>query len=129
MRARRCKSCCSISATRRIRRREARRPMGVSDEELQRYFDGELDPNERRRVEGALDDDDRARLEALAEVRAALSGALRAEAERIDIASAVADAIARDAGREAEVISLAGRQPKPRRVMMRLASTGAGPLV
>jgi anti-sigma factor RsiW len=102
--------------------------MSVSDEELQRYFDGELDDATRRRVEGALDDDDRARLDALAEVRAALSNALLGEAAAIDLTGAVGEAIARDAERAAPVIPLAARRPRRRGMVMGL-STGAGLLV
>jgi len=49
----------------------------ISDELLQRYFDGEVSPEERRDVEARLDADARLRLEALAELR----GLLRAHAE------------------------------------------------
>jgi anti-sigma factor RsiW len=49
----------------------------IADELLQRYFDGELSPEERRDVEARLDADARLRLEALGELR----GLLRAHAE------------------------------------------------
>jgi anti-sigma factor RsiW len=57
----------------------------IADELLQRYFDGELSPEERRDVEARLDADARLRLEALAELR----GLLRAHAEEpaVDLSS------------------------------------------
>ena len=93
----------------------------VSDEDLERYFDGELDEAARKRVEAALDDDDRARLEALADVRAALRDTLLAEADGIDISAVVAE----KAAQGGQVVPLASR----RRRVMRLASTGTGLLV
>ena len=95
--------------------------MSVSDEDLERYFDGELDDTARKRVEAALDDDDRAKLEALADVRAALRDTLYAEADGIDLGGAVAEKVAQGG----QVVSLARR----RRRLMRLASTGTGLLV
>lgn len=57
----------------------------VSDEELQRYFDGELTEAEARSVEARLTDIDRARLKALEEMRALLNAALDGESEDVDV--------------------------------------------
>jgi anti-sigma factor RsiW len=57
----------------------------AEDERLQRYFDGELSPEERAQVEAALTDDDRLKLAALAEVRGLVANALSAEAAAIDL--------------------------------------------
>lgn len=61
----------------------------VSDEELQRYFDGELSEAEARSVEAQLTDIDRARLKALEEMRALLNAALDGEAAEVDVWSGV----------------------------------------
>jgi anti-sigma factor RsiW len=55
------------------------------DERLQRYFDGELTPEERAQVEAGLSEDDRLRLAALGEVRGLVANALTAEAADIDL--------------------------------------------
>jgi anti-sigma factor RsiW len=55
------------------------------DVRLQRYFDGELTPEERAEVEAALTDDDRLKLAALGEVRGLVANALSAEAAEIDL--------------------------------------------
>jgi anti-sigma factor RsiW len=57
----------------------------TEDERLQRYFDGELTPDERAQVEAALSDDDRLKLAALGEVRGLVANALSAEAAGIDL--------------------------------------------
>ncbi len=55
------------------------------DVRLQRYFDGELTPQERAEVEAALTDDDRLKLAALGEVRGLVANALSAEAAEVDL--------------------------------------------
>ena len=55
------------------------------DERLQRYFDGELPPEERAKVEAALTEDDRLKLAALGEVRGLVANALTAEAADVDL--------------------------------------------
>jgi anti-sigma factor RsiW len=62
----------------------------AEDERLQRYFDGELPPEERARVEAALDDDDRLALAAMGEVQGLVRNTLLAEAEGIDLWPALA---------------------------------------
>ncbi len=57
----------------------------AEDERLQRYFDGELSPEERAQVEAALTEDDRLRLAALGEVRGLVANALAAEAGEVDL--------------------------------------------
>jgi anti-sigma factor RsiW len=57
----------------------------AEDERLQRYFDGELSPDERAQVEAALSDDDRLKLAALGEVRGLVANALVAEAAEVDL--------------------------------------------
>ena len=57
----------------------------ANDERLQRYFDGEMPPEERAQVEAALTDDDRLKLAALGEVRGLVANALLAEAAEIDL--------------------------------------------
>jgi len=57
----------------------------AEDERLQRYFDGELAPEERAAVEAALTDDDRLKLAALGEVRGLVGNALSAEAANVDL--------------------------------------------
>src|SRR6476646_5590790 len=52
---------------------------------LQRFHDGELEPEERARVERELTDADRAQLAAYAEVGDLVRGALDAEAADIDL--------------------------------------------
>jgi anti-sigma factor RsiW len=60
-------------------------PKRMDPERLQRYFDGELDAEERRRVEAELTDEDRARLAALEELSALVGGTLGAEAAEVDL--------------------------------------------
>jgi anti-sigma factor RsiW len=67
---------------------------GVSDELLQRYFDGELSPDERAQVEARLDGDARIKLDALGEMRGLFRAELGAEPPSLDF-SATFDAIAR----------------------------------
>ncbi|MCU1280416.1 MAG: hypothetical protein JWM53_3962 [bacterium] len=55
------------------------------DVRLQRYFDGELTPEERAEVEAALTEDDRLKLAALGEVRGLVANALAAEAADVDL--------------------------------------------
>ena len=55
------------------------------DEQLQRYFDGEMTPDERARVEAAFSEDDRLKLAALGEVRGLVANALTAEAADVDL--------------------------------------------
>jgi anti-sigma factor RsiW len=69
---------------------------GISDDLLQRYFDGELSPEERARVEARLDDGARLRLDALADLRVALRHELTREPPGLDF-SATFDAIERAA--------------------------------
>ena len=57
----------------------------AEDERLQRYFDGELSPEERGQVEAALSEDDRLKLAALGEVRGLVANALAAEAADVDL--------------------------------------------
>lgn len=59
------------------------------DERLQRYFDGELAPEERARFEAELTADDRERLAALGEMRALVAGALEGAADGVDLWSAI----------------------------------------
>jgi len=59
------------------------------DELLQRYFDGELSPEERAAVEASLTPDDELRLAALAEMRALLGAALDGGAAEIDLLPAI----------------------------------------
>src|SRR5439155_15885459 len=67
--------------------------MSKRDDDLQRYFDDELDADERRRVEAALSDDDGERLGALAELRGLTAAALTGEAEGVDVWSGVESAL------------------------------------
>jgi anti-sigma factor RsiW len=55
------------------------------DELLQRYFDGELAPDERARVEAGLTEDDQLRLAALGEMRDLLVQTLTAESAELDL--------------------------------------------
>jgi anti-sigma factor RsiW len=66
------------------------------DEQLQRYFDGELSADERARVEAELGDEDRERLAALGEMRGLLSGALDAEAAAVELWPAVESGLKRE---------------------------------
>jgi anti-sigma factor RsiW len=59
------------------------------DEQLQRYFDGELQPEERAHVEAGLSEDDQLRLAALGEMRELLRHTLQAESAEIDLWSAL----------------------------------------
>jgi anti-sigma factor RsiW len=61
----------------------------AEDERLQRYFDGELTPEERAQVEAALTDEDRLKLAALGEVRGLVANALTAEAADVDLWSGI----------------------------------------
>ncbi|HZS39035.1 MAG TPA: hypothetical protein VFF06_19525 [Polyangia bacterium] len=70
--------------------------MNKRDEDLQRYFDDELDAAERARVEAALTDDDRLRLAALGELRALTAGVLDAEAADVDVWSGVETALKKE---------------------------------
>ena len=54
-------------------------------ERLQRYFDGELEPEERAAFEAALTEDDRLKLAALGELRGLVGNTLQAEAAGIDL--------------------------------------------
>jgi anti-sigma factor RsiW len=93
--------------------------MNKKDDDLQRYFDGELDAAERARVEAALTDDDRARLLALGELRALTAGALNAEAADADVWPAV------EAGLKKERTRRWRDRARGRRFM----GTGAGLLI
>jgi anti-sigma factor RsiW len=64
----------------------------TNDEILQRYFDDELDVEERARFEATMSDADRERLAALGELRGLLGNALAAEAD-VDIWSRVEAAL------------------------------------
>jgi anti-sigma factor RsiW len=67
------------------------------DLELQRYFDGEMEPDERARFETALTADDRERLAALGEMRALLNATLEADAAGVDVWSGVSKQLTADA--------------------------------
>ncbi len=67
---------------------------GISDELLQRYFDGELSPDERAQVEARLDGDARLKLDALGEMRVLFRAELSPETPALDFA-ATFDAISR----------------------------------
>jgi anti-sigma factor RsiW len=60
---------------------------GISDELLQRYFDGELSPNERAQVEARLDGDARLKLDALGEMRVLFRAELSPETPALDFSS------------------------------------------
>jgi anti-sigma factor RsiW len=66
------------------------------DERLQRFFDGELSPEERARFEAELGDEDRERLAALGEMGGLLRSALEAEAAQVDVWPAVERGLKRD---------------------------------
>jgi anti-sigma factor RsiW len=89
----------------------------ISDEQLQRYFDGELGPVERGEVEARLDADARLRLEALSELRGLLRAQAQGEEEQVDLSalSATIDAI----GRQPQTAVVA--QPKRRWIPMSAA--------
>jgi anti-sigma factor RsiW len=55
------------------------------NELLQRYFDGDLPPDERARVEAGLTEDDQLRLAALGEMRELLVNTLTTESAEIDL--------------------------------------------
>ena len=57
----------------------------AEDQRLQRYFDGELSPQERAEVEAALTEEDQLKLAALGEVRGLVANALLAEAGEVDL--------------------------------------------
>jgi anti-sigma factor RsiW len=101
--------------------------MSISNEDLQRYFDGELDEPERQRVEAGLTDEDRERLAAMAEMRSLVRGALTAEAESIDLWPAVGAAL--PGATSASAKKQAMRSWRDRVRVRRLAGTGAGLLV
>lgn len=84
---------------------------GISDELLQRYFDGELSAAESVELEPRLDADARLRLEALGELRVLLRA--EAAAEAVDLSGTI-DAIARSAA----------PPPAPRRRVPRSAVGG-----
>ncbi len=69
--------------------------MGNSDL-VQRYFDGELDAEERARFEAAMSDDDRERLVALGEMRLLINETLEADAADVDIWSGVAKQLSKE---------------------------------
>ncbi len=64
-------------------------------DKVQRYFDGELEPEERARFEAEMSADDRERLAALGEMRALLNAALDADAGEVDIWSGVSKQLQR----------------------------------
>lgn len=68
----------------------------LSDELLQRYFDGELPADERLALEARLDTDARLRLEALAELRGLFRASVAEEASSVDLSSVI-ESIARTA--------------------------------
>jgi anti-sigma factor RsiW len=70
--------------------------MGVKDDKLQRYFDGELDERERVAFEAAMTVEDQERLAALAEMRVLLNVALDARAADVDIWSGVQAGLAKE---------------------------------
>jgi anti-sigma factor RsiW len=70
----------------------------AEDERLQRYFDGELSPEERARVEAELSDEDRLKLAALGEVRGLVANALAAEAADVDLWPALEKQLAGGSG-------------------------------
>ena len=60
--------------------------MGKADDQrLQRYFDGELTPEERAQVEATLTEEDQLKLAALGEVGGLVANALAAEAAEVDL--------------------------------------------
>ena len=61
----------------------------MRDRDLQRYFDGELEPEERARVEAQLGPEDREKLAALEEMHGLLNATLEADAAEVDIWSGV----------------------------------------
>jgi anti-sigma factor RsiW len=71
------------------------------DVRLQRYFDGELSPEERAEVEAALTDDDRLKLAALGEVRGLVANALSAEAAEVDLWPALQKQLGAGSGKAA----------------------------
>jgi anti-sigma factor RsiW len=72
------------------------------DVRLQRYFDGELTPEERAEVEAGLTEDDRLKLAALGEVRGLVANALSAEAAEIDLWPALEKQLVHGQGGKAE---------------------------
>jgi anti-sigma factor RsiW len=93
--------------------------MSTRDEDLQRYFDGEMPAEERTAFEGSLTDDDRARLDALAEMRALLVASLDGAAADVDIWAGLEAKLPKPAG---EVVPL----PAKRKIRRRVAWTAAG---
>jgi anti-sigma factor RsiW len=71
----------------------------AADEQLQRYFDGELAPEERARVEASLTEDDQLRLASLGEVRDLIRNALHAESADIDVWAALAPEVGAPVGK------------------------------
>jgi hypothetical protein len=67
------------------------------DELLQRYFDGELSPDERAKVEASLTAEEQSKLAALAELGGLVRGALEAEAQAFDLWPGLEAALAREA--------------------------------
>jgi hypothetical protein len=94
-----------------------------ADEQLQRYFDEELAPEERARVEAGLSEDDQLRLAALGEMRDLLRNTLQAESAEIDLWSALQPHVA--PGNDLERARVA-RQKVPRWMRGRMTSFSAG---
>ena len=98
------------------------------DERLQRYFDGELAPEERARFEAELTADDRERLAALDEMHALVAGALEGAAADVDLWGAIEGQV-RAASLPAPgttSIKSAARRGRDRARGRRLFGTGAG---
>jgi anti-sigma factor RsiW len=71
----------------------------AADEQLQRYFDGELAADERARVEATLTEDDRLKLASLGEVRDLIRNALTAESADLDVWEGLAPALSAPVGK------------------------------
>jgi len=98
----------------------------AEDDKLQRYFDGELDAEERARFEASMTDDDRERLAALAEMRVLLSGTLEAESAEVDIWSGVQAQLAKEKASAPTPIVRTPAVLRPLRRRRMVAGTTAG---
>lgn len=92
------------------------------DELLQRYFDGELEPDEKARVEAGLTEDDQLRLAALGEMRDLLRHTLTAESAEIDLWPALQAQVAPTN----DLVQARARRQLPKWMRGRMTSLSAG---